>query len=330
MQKTYWPAIVLLVISGVLFSAGLVKRLGGDDGRRDTASVIAVIPKGTASMWWEVVRQGAAQAGAETGYDILWTGPEQETDREKQIQAVEDAIAAGVAAIVLGPNDAQALVRPVEKVAAAGIPCVIIDSAVDADPSLYASFAATDNFAGGAQAARLLGEALGGRGNVVLTKFVQNSASTDARAEGFRVTLAEEYPEITIVAEQFTLGTVEDGRQRAEDMLLRHQGNVDGLFAVNHPVSVGSYKALQSLGLTGTVKMVGFDSDPVLLEGIERGEVVALVVQNPFEIGYRGVHLAVDAIARKQVAPRVPVPSMIVDSENLSSMKAEYPAALGL
>lgn len=329
MKMRNWLVGIVLGISAVLFLIGVVKKISHMRADTGGQKVLSVIPKGTASMWWEVVRQGAAQSAQELGYTISWTGPEQETDREKQIQAVEDAIVKEVAGIVLGPNDAKALVRPVEKIKAAGIPCVIIDSAVDADPKDYVSFVATDNYLGGAKAAQRLGEAMNGHGQVILTKFVQNSASTDARAQGFKETLEKEFPEIRIAAEQYTLGTVEDSRQKTVDMLMRNKG-VTGLFAVNQPTTVGAYKALQNQELLGKVKMVGFDSDPVLLEGIESGGVEALVVQNPYAIGYEGVKIVVEAIEGKEVSAQVPIESMIVDRENLEEMKEKFPAALGL
>lgn len=329
MKKSNWLVFLVLMASAVLFISGVIKKIS--HLRQDIAreKVIAVIPKGTASMWWEVVHKGAAAAGAELGYKITWNGPEQETDREKQIQAVEDAIVQKVNGIVLGPNDEKALVRPVKKIKAAGIACVIIDSAVDANPSDYICFVATDNFLGGVQAARRLGKVLNGRGSIILTKFVQNSASTDNRAEGFKETLKKEFPNIKIVAEQYTLGTVEDARQKTVDMLTRNK-DVVGLFAVNQPSSVGAYKAIQNQSLCGKVRMVGFDSDPILLEGVEKKFVEALIVQNPFEIGYQGVKTVIDSMEGREVPKTKPIPSMIVDANNLKQMKEQFPAALGL
>jgi len=328
-KKGNWLVFFSLILSVVLFTTGVIKKLSHLKQGIIRERVIAVIPKGTASMWWEVVHKGAEKAGEEFGYKITWNGPEQETDREKQIQAVEDAITKKVVGIALGPNDSKALVRPVQKIKSAGIPCVIIDSGVDARPEDYISFVATDNFLGGVEAARLLGKTLNGTGDVILTKFVQNSASTDARAEGFRNTLEKEFPGIKIVAEQYTLGTVEDARQKTVDMLMRNK-NVVGLFAVNQPSSVGAYKALQNQSLCGKVKMVGFDSDPILLEGVEKGFVEAIIVQNPFEIGYQGVKAVIETIEGKEVPKTKPIPSMIVDSNNLEQMKKQFPAALGL
>lgn len=330
MKKGNWIVFVFIGISAVLFISGVFKKISHLKRSYIGEKVIAVIPKGTASMWWEVVHSGANKAGEEFGYSISWIGPEQETDREKQIQVVEDAIVTKAMAIVLAPNDQKALVRPVLKIKEAGIPCVIIDSSVDVNSVDYVSFVATDNFLAGGDAARCLGAALNNQGNVILTKFVQNSASTDARAEGFKRTLEKEFPNIKIIDEQYTTsGTVEDARQKTLDMLVRNK-NVVGVFAVNQPSSVGAYKALQAQGSTGKIKMVGFDSDPILLEGIAEGGVEALVVQNPFEIGYQGVKAAVFAIDGKTVPKTMPIPSMIINKNNLEQMKKEYPAALGL
>jgi ribose transport system substrate-binding protein len=328
-KKGSWLVFLFLIVSAVLFTSGVIKKISHLKQSIIREKIIAVIPKGTASMWWEVVHRGAEKAGEELGYKIFWAGPEQETDREKQIQVLEDAVVRKVLAIVLGPNDEKALVRPVLKIKASGIPCVIIDSSVDVNSADYVSFVATDNFLAGTDAARRLGAALNSQGNVILIKFVQNSASTEARAEGFKKTIEKEFPGIKIIDEQYTLGTVEDARQKTLDMLVRNK-NVVGVFAVNQPSSVGAYKALQTQVSAEQIKMIGFDSDPILLEGVAEGGVEALIVQNPFEIGYQGVKAAVSAIDGKMVPKTIPIPSMIVDKNNLEQMKQKFPAALGL
>ena len=73
-----------------------------------------------------------------------------------------------------------------------------------------------------------------------------------------------------------------------------------------------------------------FDSDPVLLEGVGKGEVEAIIAQNPFEIGYQGVKLAAALLKHQKVPRSKPVASMIVRKDNLEQMKRDYPEALGL
>ena len=329
MKKNNIAVILILAVSAVLFTLGVIKKVQHMiSGTSQQKNIIAVIPKGTDSMWWEVVHKGAKQAAEEEGYEISWNGPEQETDREKQIQVVSDALAREVTALVLGPNDATALVGSVEKAKASGIPVVIIDSSIETDQ--YDSFAATDNYAGGADAARRLGSAMNGRGKVILMCFVQNSVSTDDRAKGFRETLGKEFPDIRIIDEQYTTqGSVEEARQKTSDMLIRFT-DVDGVFAVNMPTSIGAYMALQSQKLAGKVKFVGFDSDRILLAGIEKGEVEALIVQDPYKIGYTGVKTAISVLRGQPVEKVIPIPSMIVDKNNLEEQKQKNPAALGL
>jgi len=75
---------------------------------------------------------------------------------------------------------------------------------------------------------------------------------------------------------------------------------------------------------------VAFDSDPVLLEGVGKGEVEAIIAQNPFEIGYQGVKLAAALLKHQKVPRSKPVASMIVRKDNLEQMKRDYPEALGL
>ena len=114
MNRNSWFVIVILAVSAVLMTIGIVRKV--QSLKTTQKQVIAVIPKGAANMWWEVVRKGAEKAGKETGFEIAWNGPELETDREKQIQCVEDAIIKQAAAIVLGPNDFKALARSVKKI----------------------------------------------------------------------------------------------------------------------------------------------------------------------------------------------------------------------
>ena len=108
MKNTVW-VVLLVVVVGVFVAIGLLRK-GGSDGSRK----IGVIPKETVSVYWEGVRQGALKAGEEEQYEILWNGPEVETDRERQVQIVEDMMAQKVAGIILAPSDRKALVPVVE------------------------------------------------------------------------------------------------------------------------------------------------------------------------------------------------------------------------
>ncbi len=124
---------------------------------------LAVIPKGTTHEFWKSVHHGAEEAAKELGnVEVLWRGPHLESDRESQISLVQDFITQKVDGICLAPLDAQSLIAPVREAKEAGIPTVIFDSDL-ADPDIYVSYVATDNYQGGVLAARRLGEVLKAR-----------------------------------------------------------------------------------------------------------------------------------------------------------------------
>lgn len=282
-----------------------------------TEHAIAVIPKGTTHIYWQSVKAGAEAAGKEFGYKIYWNGPERETDRERQIQIIEDFIVQKVDGIVLAPLDRAALVPSVEKLAALKIPCAIIDSGIATDK--YVTFAATDNHQGGVLAARRMGLILGGKGNVLVVKYVPGSASTTERENGFIETIAKEFPGIKIVDSKYGQDTVETALQACEDMLTRNQ-DVQGLYACNASTAVGALQALQSQHRTG-IKMVGFDAEKALLDGLRADQIDALIVQNPYKMGYEGVKAIAMTIKGEPVPKQIDTGVEVITKDSLEDPK---------
>src|SRR5579864_6562884 len=135
---------------------------------------IAVIPQGSLQRYWQAIRAGALKAESDlaaqgSGIQIAWKAPVREDDREEQARIVEGFVRQGVQGIVLAPFDSRALVGPVEAAARAGIPTVIVDSALET-PQIV-SFIATDNRKGGAIAADRMADVLGGPGSVLLLRY---------------------------------------------------------------------------------------------------------------------------------------------------------------
>jgi ribose transport system substrate-binding protein len=296
MKKTL-PIIIALAVIAIIFVAmGIVNK-----GKQPSKRQIAVIPKGTTHIFWESVRKGAEKAGEEAGVKILWNGPKRETDREEQIQIIEDFIVQKVAGIVLAPLDSKALVPKVDELYDRNIPCVIIDSGIDTDK--YVCFAATDNYIGGLIAARRMGKILNGKGKIVVLKYVPGSGSTTNRENGFVDTIRKEFPDIDIVDQQYGKDTVETALQVTEDMLMKN-AELDGLFACNASTSVGALQGLRSQGRTGEIKMIGFDTEKALIDGLKEGAIDSLVAQNPYKMGYEGVKAVVAVLDGTELPTR--------------------------
>lgn len=313
-MKKALPVIIVLVAAAIIFIAiGLANKDRQSGQRR-----IAVIPKGTTHIFWQSVRRGAQKAGAEAGVKIFWNGPKRESDREEQIQIVEDFIVRKVSGIVLAPLDSKALVPTVEKIFEAGIPCAIIDSGIDTDK--YVSFAATDNYLGGVIAARRMGKILNGEGKIIVVKYVPGSASTTNRENGFIDTIEKEFSGIEIVDAKYGMDTVETALQATEDLLTKNT-ELDGLYACNASTAVGALQALRSQGRTEKIKMVGFDAEKALVDGLKSGEIDSLVVQNPFKMGYEGVRAVLANLDGKEVPSRIDTGVELITMGNLAQPK---------
>lgn len=315
MKKGLWLGAAIMVCA-VLIGIGILRK-GGDGSTR----TIAVIPKGTTHTFWQSVKAGAEQAAVEyPGLQIYWNGPDREGDREKQIQIVEDFIIRRIDAVVIAPVDDKALVPVVERLYRRQIPCVIIDSGIDTDN--YVSFIATDNYQGGVVAARQMAKLLDGKGDVLVIMYAPGSASTTQRERGFLDTIAQEFPDIRIAGSQYGMDTVETALQVAEDLLTKNP-QFNGIYACNESTTTGTLRALQQRGLAGKIKFVGFDASPLLLTGLGDGQIDALVVQDPFKMGYEGVKAAMAAMEGQPVPKMLDTGVQLVTLQNLSQPRIQ-------
>jgi ribose transport system substrate-binding protein len=263
----------------------------GRDATKTKKLTIAVVPMGTTHEFWKSIHAGAQTAANELGVRIIWKGPLRETDRNEQLQIVETLTGSGIDALVLSPLDDRALVRPVAEAAAAGVPTVVFNTALaGGDP---VAFIATDNFQGGVLAAREVGRLTRGRGRLILMRVTEGVEATMKREEGFLQTIRAEFPDRIILSDnQYGGASTEMAYQTMENLLSRFTA-VDAVFTPNESTTFGALRALEDHGLAGKVIHVGFDSSAKLVEAMAKKEIRGLVLQDPFEMGYRSVKTAV-------------------------------------
>jgi ribose transport system substrate-binding protein len=281
---------------------------------------IAVIPKGTTHEFWKTVHAGAVKAAREANVEIVWKGPLKEDDLKGQIDVVESFVAQGVSGIVLAPLSDKGLASSVHDAVAANIPVVTFDSDLSGtDPT---SFVATDNVAAGRIAAEELARRIGDKGNVVVLRYQEGSASTAHREQGFLEAL-EQHPGITLLsANQYGGATTESAFSTSENLLAAQKaqaGNVQGIFAPNESTTFGMLLALRKEDLAGKVHFVGFDASDKLVLAVRDGAIDGLVLQNPFNIGYLAVKTMADHLRGKPVEKRIDTGARFATKENLDT-----------
>ena len=291
------------------------------------ADRIAVIPKGTTHSFWKSVEAGARRAGAELGVEIVWKGPLKEDDRAQQIAVVQEFVASDISAIVLAPLDDTALRTPVKSAAEHNIPVVIFDSALKGEPGRdFTSFVATDNHRGGVLGGEELARLLHGRGKVVLLRYAEGSASTLAREAGFLEVMQRNPGIEVIVSNRYGGATTASAQDTAMNLIDRIR-DADGIFASNESTTQGMLLALRQTGLAGQKKFVGFDASPTLLAALDKGDLDALVAQNPTKMGYLAVVTAVKVLHHEKVETAIDTGCVLVTRDNEAT--PEVRAVLG-
>ncbi len=241
--------------------------------------------------YWQDHRSGFEAAGEELGVNIVFTG-ENGNDALRQIDIFEQVVKKEPkpAGILVSPIDKEAMIGPINDAIAKGIPVACIDN--DAPGSNRLTYFGTDNYKSGYLAAEIIGEKLGGSGDVgILT--IQGLYSLDERQRGFEECIAEKYPGINIVAVMDDEADPSVAANMAKRMLDEYP-SITGMFGTDAASGVGAAIALEEKGKLGVVKVVAFDKDSSVLELVEQGKIEATLVQRTFSMSYYGLKLLYD------------------------------------
>jgi ribose transport system substrate-binding protein len=312
-----WAALTL----GVCFTAlaGCKEKSSNSSGQL----TVAVIPKGSTHEHWQRVKAGAEKAGKELNVEIIWKAPQTENDRQQQIGLIEQFTADKVSAIVVAPLDEKGLVRPIKQAVAAKIPVVLIDSGLDGQAGKdFVAYVGTNNYHGGEMAGDALAKALDDKGDVVMMRYMEGSASTEEREKGFMDAIAK-HPGIKVISSDQHAGATSDVAQTRATSMLDTLKKANGIYCPNESSTYGMLLALRKAELAGKVKFVGFDTSPPLLQAVKDGELQAVVAQNPLKMGYLGVRAAVDAVKGNKVDPNQDTGEILITKDNLDSIEVK-------
>jgi ribose transport system substrate-binding protein len=232
---------------------------------------------------------------------------------------VEQFVSEGRSGIVLAPLDENALRRPVDAAMQKKIPVVIIDSTLKGEVGKdFVAFCGTNNKQGGVMGGEALAKLLDGKGKVILLRYQEGSASTSQREEGFLEAIKKN-PDIQILVDNRYAGaTVAEAQATAMNIIDKIR-QANGIFCPNESATLGMLLALKQNNLAGKVKLVGFDTSPPLIEGLKKGEIDALVAQNPKKMGYLGVKTVVSAIHGEQVPANTDSGAQLITKENVDT-----------
>ena len=275
---------------------------------------VALVAKSAESAFWKSVRAGANAASTEYNLDFIFQAPLSEEDYEAQNNMIESAVEDDADAIVFSAVDFEANAQAVDRAAEDGVKIVAIDSEVNSEA--VECYIGTDNYEAGC----LAGEAALACGdpelNIGIVNFDKNSENGQTREAGFRDMVSEDSRAVITDAINVN-STTEAAKQGTLDMIRRNP-QINVIVTFNEWTSLGVGYAIQEQGLEDEIHVVAFDSNVVSVGMLETGEVDALIVQNPYAMGYLGVENAYNLINGLPVEKEeIDTSLLIVTKENM-------------
>jgi ribose transport system substrate-binding protein len=305
MKRTLLLAVSLLALTGSAASARELKSIG-----------ISLASLG--NPFFVALASGAQAEAKKINPAVKVTTVGFEQDLNKQIDQIDNFIAAGVDLILLNPGDKNALQPAIRKAQAAGIVVVSVDTAAKgADVTVT-----TNNVQAGKIACQFIVDKLSGKGDVIIQNGPQNSAIID-RVTGCKEVFASN-PGIKVLSADQDGKSSRDGGMAVMLSHLTRFPKIDAVFAVADPQSIGSNLAIKQLGRQGII-ITSVDGAPDLeaeLKNPASASVAATASQDPYAMASEAVKLGNQVLSgQKPSNPTVLLDSKLVTRDNVAEYK---------
>ena len=283
---------------------------------------IDVIAKGFQHQFWKAVELGTKKAAEEFKVDVTFQGPDNESAIAQQVEYLNTAIAKQPTAICLAALDTQASIPSIQQAMEANIPIIGFDSGVpDAPEGAIKANASTNNTVAGALAAeelyKLIESKIKDAKDTVRIGVVaqeSNSQSIVSRTKGFvdkmvelcgadnvsvegHDSLKNEKAGAKVIIDVGIPAEVKDVDAAAVASAILEKKDLIAIYGSNEFAAnaiITANEGLDKIG-EGKVVAVGFDAGKKLLDAVRSKLFAGAVTQDPVQIGYQAVKLAVEA-----------------------------------
>jgi ABC-type sugar transport system substrate-binding protein len=243
----------------------------------------------------EACKAGAQQANDDPALnvEVTYQAPTEAT-AAAQNSIIEQAIISKVDAIVVSPNDADAIIPSIKKATDAGIKVFTWDS--DAPKSARTFYVrAVDDVQIGADILDAVAKSAGDKGKILVVSGGRTAANLNLHLQGIEAA-AKKHPNITLVQPYIYN---EDDKTKATTMAVQAlQANPDavGIACVNSPSPPAAGEALHKLNLIGKVKVWGLALPSETKTYLKDGSVTGLYLWDPQKLTYETAKLVKNAL----------------------------------
>ena len=247
---------------------------------------------------WQSVWYGAQAQAQKLGIDARIADAGGFNKLDVQVSQIENFIQLKVDGIIIGAVQPDGIVPALQRAADAGVK--IVDAFVFETSGRAGSRVINDQREIGAAEANFLGRALGGKGNVVLLSGPAGNSTAIARAQGFKDTLAQKYPEMKVLAERFSDSSRAEGLKQMEDLLQAFPGRIQGVYTLGSFLADGVADAVAAKR-AGKILIATASPNPGTIDRIKRGEIHMTADQQNVMQGRIAVNVMVSLLNGEKV-----------------------------
>jgi ABC-type sugar transport system substrate-binding protein len=304
--------------AAALLATGLAGPAAAQDAAQDGGELVYMTP-GLDLAFWRYVSEGVKSVAEEQGYGF--SALDSTNDPQTQLQNAQDAIARGVAGIVLSPTDSSTAPAVLQLAQDAGIPVVIAD--IGTDSGEYVSVIGSNNYEGANGVGEALAAAMQEAGKTDATVGIvgisQARLNGQARTQGFRDALAEASITGDAGLQQMQAYTADETFRFTQDMITANP-DMGAMFVQTDGPTLGALRAIKAARMDGEVMVAAFDGIPEFVPLLQSGELVVSGMQQPYLMGVRSAEAMIEHLGGGTPEEEITVPILIVTSDNIEEM----------
>ncbi|WMJ87481.1 substrate-binding domain-containing protein [Anaerocolumna sp. MB42-C2] len=259
---------------------------------------IYYISKDKISQFWYIINQGISDMASLVGANYIWDAPE-ERSVEKQIEIITNAANNGANAMLIAALDPVAVSSAIEYAKSLGVKIIYLDTPAAAEGIITL---ATDDYSAGVTAGEnmIVELAVAGyrQGTIGIVSDSIMSTNTRERVNGFRSVLAPN-GNYKLLNTQFGPGSA--SAEIIANSYIANNPDLVGIYGTNEDTTIGVGNAISKSNLP--IVGIGFDFPPETQKMIEDGSLKAVMVQNPYTMGYLGMAQTIAALKGFETGP---------------------------
>jgi ribose transport system substrate-binding protein len=299
---------------------------GGTPAKSDGPVKIAFSAPGADHGWMAAITENARSEAEKLG-DVELQVAEGVTDSAAQADQVETLIGSQPDALVILPNEPDALTPVAQKAMAEGIPVINVDREF-VEQGAYRSLITGDNYGIGYQAGNYFADELNCQGNVVEIQGIAGIPVTEERSQGFRDALKARCQDgVKIVASQ-PADFVPDKGLSVMENILQAQDQIDAVYTHDDDMAEGVVAAIENANRQDEMFLTGAGGSKAAMEQIKEGGLYrATFLYNP-SMSASAIRMArlivrgegFEELTEPEVPSKITVPATTVTQDNVDSV----------